>query len=178
MHVFLFISFYLFLSVNVFFLAVPAVWSLSRETVMHGFFPYPVHFSSVPFLRFCLPTLNHTGEGFCVEHESARWPRGLGALKSWIFTSGSMGPTYSLPLWSEFLFTPQQRAEYPMSDAPCSRSTQHSSACYRNRAGITSLMREQKPYPVWFYVPELPAVWREHSLGRWRLRPLLLLYCD
>ena len=58
-----------------------------------------------------------------------------------------MGPTYSLPLWSVNLFTPQQRAEYPMSDAPCSRSAQHSSACYRNRAGITGLIwSEQKPF--------------------------------
>ena len=58
-----------------------------------------------------------------------------------------MGPTYSLPLWSENLFTSQQRAEFPMSDAPCSRSAQHSSACYRNRAGITGLIwSEQKPF--------------------------------
>ena len=27
------------------------------------------------------------------------------------------------------------------------------SLCYRNRLDITALMCEQKPYPVWFFVP-------------------------
>ena len=82
---------------------------------------------------------------------------------SWIlFTSVSVGNPvlfpillYSLPLWSEYLFTMHQGV---VRNPVCHVTLQfrdRSGACTvffrdRNRAEITVLMCEQKPYQVWF----------------------------
>ena len=109
------------------------------------------------------------GTGISCSHTSNIVPERLTERVWWTKSQSSLpnyfrfiGPTYSLPLRSEYLFTLHQRVEQNLSDMW--RSTfEIGAAQLHSVAEVTALMCEQKSYPVEQFSYDLEMKTREQN---------------